>query len=109
MPKKQSEMKTYSELFIWQKSMELVTVIYKQTQNFPKEDIYGLTSQIRRSAISIISNIAEGFGRKSQQDFIRFLKMSLGSMFELQTQIRISQNIGFLDELEFNKLIEDSR
>ncbi len=102
-------MKTYTELFVWQKSMELVTAIYKQTQNFPKEEIYGLTSQIRRCAVSIPSNIAEGFGRKSQQDFIRFLKISMGSLFELQTQLRISKNIGFLDEIEFTELFEDTR
>ncbi len=102
-------MKTYSELFVWQKSMELVTNIYKSTQSFPKEEVYGLTSQIRRSAVSIPSNIAEGFGRKSQQDFIRFLKISMGSLFELQTQLRISKNIGFLDELRFNTLLEETR
>ena len=102
-------MKTYSELFVWQKSMELVTNIYKSTQSFPKEEVYGLTSQIRRSAVSIPSNIAEGFGRKSQQDFIRFLKISMGSLFELQTQLRISKNIGFLDELRFNTLFEETR
>lgn len=102
-------MKTYTELFVWQKSMELVTGIYKDTQSFPKEEIYGLTSQIRRSAVSIPSNIAEGFGRKSQQDFIRFLKISMGSLFELQTQLRISKNIGFLNESRFNVLFEETR
>ena len=102
-------MKTYNELFVWQKSMELVTNIYRDTQSFPKEEVYGLTSQIRRCAVSIPSNIAEGFGRKSQQDFIRFLKISMGSLFELQTQLRISKNIGFLNESRFNELFEETR
>ena len=102
-------MKTYTELFVWQKSMELVTAIYKDTQGFPKEEVYGITSQIRRSAASIPSNIAEGFGRRSQQDFIRFLKISMGSLFELQTQLRISKNIKFLDKPRFDKLFDDTR
>lgn len=102
-------MKTYTELFVWQKSMELVTNIYKDTKSFPKEEIYGLTSQIRRCSVSIPSNIAEGFGRKSQPDFIRFLKISMGSLFELQTQLRISKNIEYLNESRFNTLFEETR
>jgi len=102
-------MKTYTELFVWQKSMELVTAIYRETRNFPKEEVYGLTSQIRRCAISIPSNIAEGFGRKSQQDFIRFLKISMGSLFELQTQLRIAKNLDYLEEVNFNTVFEESR
>jgi len=102
-------MKTYTELFVWQKAMELVTSVYRETRNFPKEEIYGLTSQIRRSAVSIPSNIAEGFGRKSQQDFIRFLKISMGSLFELQTQLRIAKNLEYIGEVKFNAVFEDTR
>jgi len=102
-------MKTYTELFVWQKSIELVTAVYRETRNFPKEEIYGLTSQIRRSAVSIPSNIAEGFGRKSQQDFIRFLKISMGSLFELQTQLRIAKNLEYLEEGKFNHVFEETR
>jgi four helix bundle protein len=102
-------MKTYTELFVWQKSMELVTAVYRETRNFPKEEIYGLTSQIRRCAVSIPSNIAEGFGRKSQQDFIRFLKISMGSLFELQTQLRIAKNLEYFEEGKFNKVFEETR
>ncbi|HEY3370555.1 MAG TPA: four helix bundle protein [Prolixibacteraceae bacterium] len=102
-------MKTYTELFVWQKSMELVTNIYKDTKSFPKEEIYGLTSQIRRCSVSIPSNIAEGFGRKSEPEFIRFLKISMGSLFELQTQLRISKNIEYLNESRFNVLYEETR
>lgn len=102
-------MKTYNELFVWQKSMELVTAVYKATHNFPKEEIYGLTSQIRRCAVSIPSNIAEGFGRKSQQDFVRFLKISMGSLFELQTQLRIAKNLEYLEEGIFLSVFEETR
>ena len=102
-------MKTYTELFVWQKSMELVTAVYRESRNFPKEEIYGLTSQIRRCAVSIPSNIAEGFGRKSQQDFIRFLKISMGSLFELQTQLRIAKNLEYLEEGKFNAVFEETR
>jgi len=102
-------MKTYTELFVWQKSMELVTSVYRETRNFPKEEIYGLTSQVRRCAVSIPSNIAEGFGRKSQQDFIRFLKISMGSLFELQTQLRIAKNLEYFEEVKFNTVFEETR
>lgn len=102
-------MNTFKEIKVWQKSMNFVTKLYLSTRLFPQEEMYGLTSQIRRSAVSIPSNIAEGFGRKSTNDFKRFLKISLGSLFELQTQIEISKNLEFFDELLFNKLYQDSR
>lgn len=89
--------------------MLLVTKIYTVTNNFPKEEVFGLTSQIRRSAISIPSNIAEGLGRDSNKEFLRFLNISIGSLFELQTQLEIAKNIIYLDEENFNNLYEDSR
>ena len=102
-------MKTFRDLLIWQKSMTLITKIYQSTNLFPKEEIFGLTSQIRRSAVSIPSNIAEGYGRESKQDFLRFLNISIGSLFELQTQLEIAKNISYLNENEFNNIFEDSR
>ncbi|KFF04282.1 four helix bundle protein [Flavobacterium reichenbachii] len=102
-------MSNFRSLLIWQKSMALTTKIYFSTNNFPKEEIFGLTSQIRRSAISIPSNIAEGFGRESDKDFLRFLNISLGSLFEMQTQLEIANNITYIHEQEFNNLYEDSR
>jgi len=89
--------------------MVLVTKIYTVTNNFPKEEVFGLTSQIKRSAISIPSNIAEGLGRESSKELLRFLKISIGSLFELQTQLEIAKNIIYLDEETFNNLYEDSR
>ena len=89
--------------------MPFVTKIYKSTGLFPKEEIYGLTSQIRRSAVSIPSNIAEGFGRRSSNEFKRFLQIAMGSLFELQTQLEISKNLEFLDDKAFDELFQDSR
>ncbi|MBP4138514.1 MULTISPECIES: four helix bundle protein [Flavobacterium] len=102
-------MSNFRNLLIWQKSMSLITKIYYSTNNFPKEEIFGLTSQIRRSSISIPSNIAEGYGRQSDKDFLRFLNISIGSLFEMQTQLEIAKNITYLNEEEFNNLYEDSR
>lgn len=102
-------MSNFRSLLIWQKSMVLTTKIYFSTNNFPKEEIFGLTSQIRRSSVSIPSNIAEGFGRETDKDFLRFLNISLGSLFEMQTQLEIAKNISYLKEYDFNNLYEDSR
>ncbi len=89
-------MKTYREIHAWQKAMELVTAIYTYTDSYPENEKFGLTNQIRRASVSIPSNIAEGFGRNSIPDFIRFLNIARGSLFELQTQIEISCNLDFL-------------
>jgi four helix bundle protein len=102
-------MSNFGNLLIWQKSMVLVTKVYTVTNNFPKEEVLGLTSQIKRSAISISSNIAEGLGRESNKEFLRFLNISIGSLFELQTQLEIAKNIIYLDEETFNNLYEDTR
>ncbi len=97
-------MNYFKELKVWQKAMDLVTEIYLSTQNFPKEETYGLISQIRRSAISVPSNIAEGCGRKTNKDFSNFLGMALGSAFELETQLTICKNLNFLKNDEFENL-----
>jgi four helix bundle protein len=102
-------MSTFRNLLVWQKSMDLVTKMYSSTQKFPKEELFGLTSQIRRSAVSIPSNIAEGYGRDSNNEYLRFLNISIGSLFELQTQIEIAKNIMYLNEKDFNDLYENSR
>lgn len=102
-------MNTFRGLFVWQKSMTFVTDIYQLTTTFPKEEIYGLTSQIRRSSISISSNIAEGYGRDGDNDYLRFLNISMSSLFEIQTQLEISFNLKFITENQFNKIHGDSR
>lgn len=90
-------MNNYKELKLWQKSVDLAVEIYKVTNLFPKEEIYGLTSQIKRSAVSIPSNIAEGAGRNTKKDFNNFLGVSTGSSCELDTQLIIANRIGFLE------------
>tara|TARA_B100001750_G_C14925185_1_gene311285 strand:+ start:182 stop:499 length:318 start_codon:yes stop_codon:yes gene_type:complete len=89
--------------------MQLVTSVYLETKDFPKEEIYGLTSQIRRAAISIPSNISEGFGRKGKNDYLKFLNIAMSSLFELQTQLEISKNLLFISEKTFDNLFQDSR
>lgn len=99
-------MKTHKDLDSWKKSIELVTDIYRLTNNFPKTEQYGLTSQIRRSAVSVPSNIAEGAGRQYDKEFIQFLHISLGSLSELETQLIISINLEYLSSHESNHLFE---
>ncbi len=89
--------------------MQLTTDIYRLTQNFPKHEIFGLTSQIGRSAVSIPSNIAEGYGRNSTQDYVRFLRIACGTLYELQSQLEISSNLNYLSEPDFNQLFESTR
>lgn len=102
-------MKTFRDLLIWQKAMTLVTNCYSISSTFPKEEMFGLTSQIRRCSISIPSNISEGYGRGTNKDYHRFLTISLGSLFEFQTQLEIAYNLQYTSVDNFNKLYEDSR
>jgi len=91
-------MNNFKELKVWQQSVDLVTDVYNLTRIFPSEEIYGITSQIRRSAISIPSNIAEGAGRIKTGDFNHFLNIARGSSNELETQLIIAERLGFLNE-----------
>ncbi|KMQ66129.1 S23 ribosomal protein [Chryseobacterium angstadtii] len=99
-------MGNFKELWVWQKSVHLVTEIYSFTQSFPKQEIYSLTSQIRRSSVSIPSNIAEGHSRRSTLDYIQFLKIARGSCAELETQLIIARNLNYLNPEEFQNLSE---
>src|SRR4030042_618477 len=103
------KIKTYRDLLVWQKSMVLVTEVYKTTRSFPKDELYGLASQMRRSATSIPSNIAEGYGRNSNSDYVRFLRITMGSLYELQTQLDISLNLGYVTMDSREELFESSR
>ena len=98
--KEEGRRNSYRDLIVWQKSMLLCKKVYIVTKNFPKEELYGLTSQIRRCAISIPSNIAEGRGRSSDKEFIRFLQISLGSIYELQTQLELAFELNYIDNIE---------
>lgn len=88
-------MNNFKELIVWQKSIDFSIKIYEITNGFPKEEIYGLSSQIRRCVVSIPSNIAEGAGRNSKKEFSHFLSIALGSSFELETQLILAQRIGY--------------
>jgi four helix bundle protein len=88
----------YNELVVWQKSMDLVTEIYKFTATFPSEERFGLSSQARRAAVSIPSNIAEGHGRKSTGAYINHLSIAYGSLMELETQLQIAARLCFIQE-----------
>ena len=103
------QIKTYRDLLVWQKSMSLVTEVYKTTKSFSKDEIYGLTGQMRRCAVSIPSNIAEGYGRNSSSDYVRFLRMAMASLYELQTQFDISLNLGYVAADCHVGLFESSR
>jgi four helix bundle protein len=92
-----SKIESYRDLIVWQKSLSLVKLTYQLTKHFPKEEQFGLTNQLRRAAVSVPSNIAEGNGRGTTADYIRFLQIARGSLFETQTQIEISIQLGFLN------------
>jgi len=94
------EIKNHKDLEVWKKSMDLVSNIYKITESFPNKELYGLTNQIRRAAVSIPSNIAEGAARNSKKEFIQFLYISLGSLSELETQIIIASRLEYLNNLD---------
>jgi len=102
-------MKSYRDLMVWQKSMQLVTRVYLITKSLPKEELYGLVPQIRKSCVSIPSNIAEGYGRNSTSDYLRFLQIASGSLYELQTQLEICFNLGYLSKQNFEEIYEQSR
>jgi len=102
-------LKTHRDLDVWREGIELVVKVYEIVQKFPNEERYGLVDQIKRSAISIPSNIAEGAARNSKKEFLQFLHISLGSVLELETQLIIANRLGFLDNEEIFSLIEKER
>src|SRR3990172_10159982 len=90
------EIKTFRDLIAWQKAMQLAREVYKGTSLMPDTERFGMTAQMRRAAVSVPSNIAEGHGRQSLPDYIRFLRTSRGSLMELQTQLLLAQDLGFI-------------
>lgn len=95
--------KSFKDLIVWQRSMELVKEIYSLTSEFPKNELYGLSSQMQRAAVSIPSNLAEGYFRGHKQEFLQFMSIAMGSAAELQTQILICQSINNFSKLNFEK------
>ena len=98
-------MRGYRDLVVWQKAMELVTDVYRVTSDFPKHEIYGLTRQIRRAAVSVPSNLAEGHGRTSRREFHQFISHARGSLVEVETQLEIARNLGYLSTLIASQLL----
>ncbi len=97
-------MKSYRDLIVWQKSMEMITLIYQLIKQFPDDEKFGLTSQLKRCSVSIPSNIAEGYGRNYTKDYVRFLNISRGSLYEMQTQLQVALNLNFVDDLTLEKI-----
>lgn len=99
--------KSYKDLLIWQKGIQIVILTYKIAKQFPSEEIYALTSQVKRAAVSIPSNIAEGYGRNGDKSLSHFLNISRGSLYELETQIIIASELEFIKDVElYNHLLK---
>ena len=103
------KVKNYRELIAWQRAMDLVEDVYKASRDFPREETYALTSQIRRAAVSIPSNIAEGQGRRTTADFLRHLSIAYGSLREVETQILIAQRLKYLVQEKVEQVLGRGR
>ena len=103
-------MQSYKDLVVWQKSIQLVSAIYRITEKFPKSEIFGLTSQMRRAAVSIPANLAEGYARKHRAEYVQFVRIAFGSGAELETFLVIAQNLKFVKKeevVEAEKLLDE--
>ncbi|MBD2681742.1 MULTISPECIES: four helix bundle protein [Nostoc] len=98
---------SYRNQFIWQRAVQLAINCYKFTRLFPQSELYGLTSQIRRSSVSVASNIAEGYGRRSKQEYVQFLHIALGSLRELDTQLIIAKEVDLVEKNLFTPLLNE--
>ena len=106
MNQESRKIKSFTDLNAWKEGHKLVLEVYKVTQKFPKEEIFGLTNQLRRAGVSFTSNIAEGFSRNSYKEKVQFYSMSLGSLTEIQNQLLIAKDISYITKDEFNKIAE---
>ena len=97
---------TYTELDVWLESRKLVSRVYELTKGFPKEEVFGLTSQVRRSVVSIPSNITEGCGRSSSRDTVHFLVIARGSMYELETQLFLSSDLNYITQKDLSEALQ---
>ena len=99
-------METHKDLRVWHQSIELVMTIYMMTKTFPKEELFGLVSQMRRAIVSVPSNIAEGYARGTDREKLHFLRISSGSMAEVETQLLLSLNLGYINQESYDELSE---
>lgn len=104
----QEPIKSFTGLKVWQKGHVLVLDVYQETKSFPKDELFGLTSQIRRAVISITSNTAEGFARRSKREKSQFYSVALGSLVEVQNQLLIARDLGYLSKQTFNALAQQT-
>jgi len=102
-------MKDFRDLNVWEKAHHLTIQVYEATQDFPREELYGLTSQVRRSSASIPANISEGCGRQGDAEFARFLQIAMGSACELEYHLLLARDLTFMDKLRFENLTEEVR
>lgn len=108
MEEESRKIKQFTDLNAWRVSHELGLMVYRDTKNFPRDELFGLTSQLRRCTISVTSNIAEGFSRQSYKEKVQFYSIALGSVTELQNQIIMAKDIGYLPEKNFEEIINQS-
>lgn len=101
------KIKSYKDLLIWQKGIEITEKVYSITNDFPTEELFSLTNQVKRASVSIPSNIAEGFGRNSTKSYLNFLKISRGSLYELETQLIIAEKLNYTTDSELLQSIYD--
>jgi four helix bundle protein len=100
------KLKSYRDLIAWQKAMDLVEDVYKSSRNFPREELYALTNQVRRAAVSVASNIAEGQGRRTTADFLRHLSVAYGSLLEVETQMLIAHRLKYITESNLDLVMD---
>mgnify|MGYP001560240114 FL=1 len=98
----EERLKSFKDLIVWQKAYQLTLEIYKTTARFPKEEQYGLSSQMRRASVSVVSNIAEGYARKNRGEYIQFLSIAYASLSELETQLLLSKDLGYINAVQLN-------
>ena len=101
-------LRSYRDLLVWQKAVELALLVYRLSEGFPRREIYGLTSQVRRAAVSVPSNIAEGYGRSSRKEYVQFLSIAQGSLKEMETQTIIAQRLGYATLPQAERVLSDS-
>lgn len=102
-------MHNFRNLEIWRKAITLITEVYSATKSFPASEQFGLTSQIQRAVVSVAANIAEGSARSSNKEFVHFLEISLGSLYELETELIVANNVGILDQSMFDNISDKMR
>ncbi len=101
-------LRSYRDLLVWQKALDLTILIYRLSEGFPRTEVYGLTSQVRRASVSVPSNIAEGYGRGSRKEYLQFLSIAQGSLKELETQTIVAQRLNYATVAQADRVLSES-